>query len=214
MHVNIALQALLDSGMRQQDLADALGVSQATVSRWLRGQDPQGANRDALFALAQQKNVLQGEKGLPRTESNAIVGPRMPYGVVATIPVYGQAMGGYDGRFVLNGNKIADIPTPHSLAGVPEAYAVYIVGDSMEPRFFAGETAYVHPHLPVRRGDFVVVQFHPEEATEGEPPCAYVKCLVSFDQKRLKLSQLHPPKEIELPTNRVVSIHKIVGSSI
>jgi phage repressor protein C with HTH and peptisase S24 domain len=215
MHVNIALQALLDSGMKQQDVADALGVSQATVSRWLRGQDPQGSTRDAIFELAHQKNVLGNEKGLPRTQPNAIVGPKVVYdGASPTIPIYGQAMGGLDGRFVLNGTKIADIPTPHALAGVPDAYAVYIVGDSMEPRYFAGETAYVHPHMPVRKGDFVVVQFHPEDAAEGDPPFAYVKQLVAFDHKRLKLSQLHPEKELELPAARVVSIHKIVGSSL
>lgn len=215
MHVNIALQALLASGMKQQDVADALGVSQATVSRWLRGQDPSGSTRDAIFTLAHQKNVLGDEKGIPPATPNAIVGPRVQVGgIQPTIPVYGQAMGGPDGSFVLNGNKVADLPTPHSLLGVPEAYAVYIVGDSMEPRFFAGETAYVHPHLPVRKGDFVVVQFHPEDAAEGDPPYAYVKRLVSFDHKRLKLSQLHPERDIELPAHRVVSIHKIVGSSL
>lgn len=215
MHVNVALQALLDSGMKQQEVADALGVSQATVSRWLRGQDPQGSTRDAIFDLAHQKNVLGNEKGLVGTVPNAIVGPKVRIeGIQPTIPVFGQAMGGPDGRFVLNGNKVADLPTPHSLLGVSDAYAVYVVGDSMEPRFFAGETAFVHPYLPVRRGDFVVVQFHPEEAAEGDPPFAYVKQLVSFDHKRLKLSQLHPAGELELPAHRVVSVHKIVGSSL
>jgi len=59
--------------------------------------------------------------------------------ITRKIPAFGQAMGGKNGAFVLNGNKIADVLAPPSLDGVPDAYAVLVVGDSMEPRYFAGE---------------------------------------------------------------------------
>src|SRR5215471_12365645 len=58
------------------------------------------------------------------------------------IPAYGQAVGGKDGEFILNGNRIVDVLAPPSLQGVPDAYAVYVVGDSMEPRYFAGEAVF------------------------------------------------------------------------
>lgn len=123
------------------------------------------------------------------------------------IPAYGQAMGGKHGEFVLNGNKVADILAPASLEGVPDAYAVYIAGDSMEPRYFAGEAAFVHPGLPVRRGDFVVAQIALEE---GAAPLAFVKRFLSMDDKRLRLEQLNPKKTIEFPRKRVVSVHLIL----
>lgn len=124
-----------------------------------------------------------------------------------TVPAYGQAIGGRDGEFVLNGNRIADILAPASLQGAPDAYAVFVAGDSMEPRYFAGEAVFVNPRLPVRRGDFVVAQI---AADEGEPPLAYVKRYVSKDEKILKLEQLNPKRAILFPARQVTSIHRII----
>lgn len=126
------------------------------------------------------------------------------------IPVYGQAIGGPDGRFVLNGNKVADILAPPALYGVRDAYAVYMVGDSMEPRYYAGEAIYVNPKLPVRSGNFVVVQIEGED----DVPSAYVKKFISRNSKELVLEQLNPPDGedavMRFPSSSVVSIHKIV----
>jgi phage repressor protein C with HTH and peptisase S24 domain len=124
-----------------------------------------------------------------------------------TVPVYGQAMGGKHGEFVLNGNRVGDILAPPSLIGVPEAYAVYIAGDSMESRYFAGEVAFVHPGLPVRKGDFVVAQI---AAEEGAAPLAFVKRFLSMDDRRIRLEQLNPRKTLEFPRKRVVSVHLIL----
>lgn len=126
-----------------------------------------------------------------------------------TVPVYGHAMGGREGQFVLNGNKVADILAPPTLNGVIDAYAVYIVGTSMEPRYFSGEVVFVHPGLPVRQGDFVVAQIK-EDETEGEAPFAYVKQFISRDAKRMKLRQLKPNRILEFPENKVVSVHRII----
>jgi phage repressor protein C with HTH and peptisase S24 domain len=126
-----------------------------------------------------------------------------------TIPVYGQAVGGVDGRFIFNGQKITDVIAPPSLGNVAGAYAVYVVGDSMEPRYFAGETIYVHPRLPIRKGDFVVVQVKADDDHE-HAPLGYVKQFVSMDERRLKLTQYNPAKTLEFPRHSVISIHKIV----
>src|SRR5262249_13016843 len=64
------------------------------------------------------------------------------------IPVYGHAMGGKDGGFILSGNQVSEVLAPPNLSHVPDAYAVYVVGDSMEPRYFAGEAVFVNPRLP------------------------------------------------------------------
>lgn len=137
--------------------------------------------------------------------SNARVGDAVT--LQTTIPVYGQAMGGKHGEFVLNGNRVADILAPASLHGVTNAYAVYIAGNSMEDRYFAGEVAFVHPGLPVKKGDFVVAQIADEE---GSPPLAFVKRFISIDDRRLRLQQLNPKKFLEFPKRLVVSVHLIL----
>jgi phage repressor protein C with HTH and peptisase S24 domain len=145
------------------------------------------------------------EPSPPAPPRNAEVGG--PARFAAAIPAYGQAVGGKDGEFILNGNRIVDILAPPSLMGVPDAYAVYVVGDSMEPRYFAGEAVFVNPRLPVRRGDFVVAQIAVEE---GEPPHAYIKRFVAREARVLRLEQFNPRKTLEFPIGRVISVHRII----
>jgi phage repressor protein C with HTH and peptisase S24 domain len=157
------------------------------------GASPAGSRREAAPPLVSAP---------PR---NAEIGG--PAQFTATIPAYGQAVGGRDGEFILNGSRIVDILAPPSLAGVPDAYAVYVVGDSMEPRYFAGEAVFVNPRLPVRRGHFVVAQVAVED---GEPPHAYIKRFVARDSRTLRLEQFNPKKALEFPAERVVSVHRII----
>lgn len=124
-----------------------------------------------------------------------------------TVPVYGQAVGGRDGQFILNGNKIADILAPSSLAGVRDAYAVYVIGNSMEPRYHPGEAVFVNPRLPVRKGDYVVAQI---AGDEGSPPDAYVKRFLAREARVLKLEQLHPRRVLKFSAQKIVSVHRII----
>jgi phage repressor protein C with HTH and peptisase S24 domain len=160
---------------------------------------------EARFATTLRPAASAPEIPLPAPPRNAEV--RGPAQFRSLIPAYGQAVGGKDGEFILNGNRIVDILAPPSLQGVPDAYAVYVVGDSMEPRYFAGEAVFVNPRLPVRRGDFVVAQI---AAEEGEAPHAYVKRFTARDARHLKLEQFNPKKALEFPVGRVISVHRII----
>lgn len=131
------------------------------------------------------------------------------------LPVYGQAAGGMhdDGRFYLNGNKIAEVFCLPILEHVRDAYAVYMHGESMDPAYRSGDTVYVDPSRPVVSGDDVLVQIRSEP---GEPPLAYVKRFVERRSGKLHLRQYNPPSgqttEIEFPLDRVISVHKVVGT--
>lgn len=126
------------------------------------------------------------------------------------LPVYGQAVGGVDGKYVFNGSVLDWVVCPPSLEGVPGAYAVYIDGESMSPRYRPGETVWVHPHKPARRGDDVIVQIRPDD--EGDPPNGFVKELVGWAGDRLVLRQHNPQGELSFRRGEVVSIHPIVLS--
>jgi len=126
------------------------------------------------------------------------------------VPVLGMAECGPDGWSMWNGDIIDTIPRPMNLMGAPKAYAVYIVGDSMEPRYYSGELAHIHPGKPVTIGAFVLVQMRPDH--DGETPKAVVKRLIKRSASKITLEQYNPPKKFDLKTDDIVSIHRVVGS--
>ena len=184
----------------------AIGMSHAYLQQFIRRGVPGTLPEDVRGRLATLLGVKEDDLrhpggkrrltlsgGVPLPPPNARPWGPLPLGG-NYVPVYGQASGGKDGQFVLNGNKITDILAPPSLAGVPDAYAVYVVGDSMDPRYLSGEVVFVNPRLPVRKGDFVVAQIQAKH--EGDPPDGYVKRFVSKDTSHLNLE--HNEEEAEL----------------
>lgn len=142
----------------------------------------------------------------PPPQPNAVVGAKITTSG-PMIPVYGSAVGGLDGEFEMNGSLLYEIMAPPSLAPVKNAYAVQVVGDSMEPRYFDGEVVFVDPTRRVKRGDFVIVQVRREE--EG-PLLAYVKRFIRHNVNELILEQYNPAKELRFNSNEVHSVHFIV----
>jgi phage repressor protein C with HTH and peptisase S24 domain len=126
------------------------------------------------------------------------------------LKVLGMAQCGPDGWSLWNGDVIDMVDRPAALAGVPNAYAVYVVGASMEPRYYQGELVMIHPGKPVTAGAFVLVQRRPKN--DGEPPLAVVKRLIKRTGTKIVLEQFNPPKTFEIRNDEIVSIHRVVGS--
>jgi phage repressor protein C with HTH and peptisase S24 domain len=97
------------------------------------------------------------------------------------------------------------------LAGVASAYGVYVVGASMEPRYFPGELVLIHPGKPVTLGAFVLVQRKPKH--DGDPPLAVIKRLIKRTASRITLEQFNPAKSFDIRSDDIVSIHRVVGAS-
>ena len=144
--------------------------------------------------------------GLP--EPNARVGEKVEF-PDRKIPVYGQAVGGLDGEFEMNGQLIQEVICPPSLSEVSDAYAVFVSGESMEPRYFDGELLYVHPHRRPRRGDFIIAQI---QLDENGARMAFIKRFERWNSEELVIAQYNPVKEMAFPTAQVVSVHVVVGT--
>lgn len=123
------------------------------------------------------------------------------------LPVLGTAAGSKSGAFQLENVIIDYVRRPPALMGAADVYAIYVVGDSMEPMIMAGELRFVHPHRPVHIGDVVVLQ-----ARNGEeaPIQAYIKRLVRRTKDKLVLRQLNPETTLEFRADAVVAIHKVL----
>ncbi|GGC70512.1 S24 family peptidase [Chelatococcus reniformis] len=214
---------IVGRGLDMKALSVQAGLGETYVRDALkRGRGKLENLRKIAVALGRPANWLDDEgDGAPvtlfRPEPNATlpVYQQFPRG---RIPIFGHAAGGADGRFVMNGERVGETFCPPSLEGVEGAYAVYVHGDSMAPRFKAGETVWVNPHLPVRRGDDVVVQLLRSSVDDGTPPDAFVKEFVSRGGTTLILYQHNPPegqdRELRFPEDQVLSVHRIVFAGL
>jgi len=122
-------------------------------------------------------------------------------------PVRGITLGGEGGEFTFNGGEIDIVRRPLALIGVDNAFAVYVAGDSMAPRFEPGELLFVHPGRPPQPGDDVLVESH---GGDGEPGACYLKRLVRRAGGTVVLGQFNPVREIRIDAKKVQAIHKVL----
>ncbi len=212
-------------------LAEATGMSndKITRSKELHSDDPKKRRQISLQeieAMAKffgelppgfehMTNWLQGSSPMapaarPMPKPNASFPPRwQSFPGDTSIPLRGHISAGKNGRFIMNGQDIAQVFCPPGLEGVEGAYAVQVDGRSGEPRFFHGETAWVNPHLKVRQGDDVVVQ-----VVEDDEVYSYLKRYESRSADLVRLYQYNPGEgeqhELEFPADKVFSVHKVV----
>jgi phage repressor protein C with HTH and peptisase S24 domain len=163
-------------------------------------------------SVIKKSNLDYLKDAVRRHEPDAtILADRLPVPKVERmLPVLGEAVGGIDGEYVFNGHILDYVACPPSLANVPNAYSVFVDGESMSPRYRQGETVYVHPGKPPRRGDDVIVQIKPNE--ESAPPLGYIKEFVGWTGSKLMLRQHNPAQSVEFDRELVVSVHPIVFS--
>lgn len=218
-------------GWSQEDLAKAVGISQTAIQKIEDGRTErskfifdiarklevpiEALERDGTVApkvetlFARVRGKVSNIAPAGRGNVSSPVYQRFPR---TGIPILGRAAGGPNGRFIMNGEQVGTTFCPTSLEGVDGAYAAYVFGTSMVPRYFPGETVWVNPYLPVAQNDFVIAQLRGEH--DGDPLDAYVKQFVSRNGKELVLRQLNPAEgEDELmifPESLVFSVHKIV----
>ncbi len=145
--------------------------------------------------------ALQQEIDLP----NAVIRDKVE-GLGRKIPVYGQAVGGVDGEFLMNGTVLYEVMAPPVISHISGAYAVSVSGESMVPRYEDGEICFVDPKRRVKKGDYVIAQIRQEE---HGPLLAYVKRFIRQNSIELVLEQFNPQKELRFAGNTVVSVHYI-----
>ena len=156
--------------------------------------DATGASLEAFTAL------VTGARAL--TSGGAARNP------ARRIPLIGFAQAGSDGYFDDGGYPVGGGWDEVSLPEVadPNAYALEISGDSMEPVFRDGDTVIVSPVAPIRRGDRVVVR-----TTGGE---VMAKQLTRQSARRIELRSLNPSHpDFTFDLTEVVWVHRIVWAS-
>jgi SOS-response transcriptional repressor LexA len=200
--------------LTMSEVSKSLGKNHAYLHQFLdRGipaQLPELVREKLAPILQVPEGVLKGG-GRVKASSTPPLGPGFLPPVGDRIPVLGAGQGGSDGFFPWNGDAVEYAARPPYLSGALKAYAAYVTGSSMEPRYYAAELVYVHPGRPVTVGAFVLVQVKPE--SEGEAPRAFIKRLVRRTATKVTFEQFNPPKEIEIKAGDIISMHRIVGNA-
>lgn len=223
-------QAREKAGFRYaSEAATALGITASTYRAHENGQNDFGLDEAAVYAkkfdvdpLWLMATHIRPAKGSGREQMDNLLptdhdGRPIPHSPNATIgdtlvgegrkiPVFGQAVGGVDGEFEMNGNVLYEVMAPPILSGVRKAYAVTVSGESMWPRYEDGEVCFVDPRRRVKRGDYVIAQI---EINDHSPPLAYVKRFIRWNSEELVLEQFNPAKELRFDARQVKSVHYI-----
>ena len=124
------------------------------------------------------------------------------------IPLLGLAQAGGDGFFDDAGFPVGGGWDEMSLPeiGDPNAYALEISGDSMEPVLRDGDTVVLSPAAPIRRGDRVVAR-----TVAGE---VLAKQLARRSAKRIELKSLNPAhRDRVFDLADVAWVHRIIWAS-
>ena len=112
------------------------------------------------------------------------------------------------GQRIHAGEEVDRVRRPPILSHVADAYAVFVIGDSMEPLHPHGAVRAVHPHRPAAKGDTVVVYTTNHAADPGQ---VYIKTLLSQSGEEVALQQLNPPATIRIPRKYVTALHKVLS---
>lgn len=172
-HRKDRLRALIDGkpyAGNQAEFGRKTGLTKARITQLLSPDEPFGERAAESLCgklelpprwFEQGHSTGEGEM-LPadgRVEANVEAGPSVK--AAREIPVIGEVKGGDDGYLtkmdypVGHGDGVVDYPTSD-----PNAYALRVRGDSMHPRYRAGEFVVVEPGVEPLPGDDVVVALH------------------------------------------------------
>lgn len=209
--------------LKQKDVADAFGITRPAVGNW---EAEGGPHRDKMPKLAELLGIdldaaLNGElvytdwpsSKSERPVSNARIPEKAPAPNLVrlkgprNVPVYGTGSGGKGGDFRFNGQRIDNAPRPPGIQDRQGVYVIYVVGDSVSPRYEDGDPIYVDPHRRPAPRDYVVIELWGEDDEPGE---AYVKRLVSRSGGKIIVEQHTPPAELTFKEADVKELHRVI----
>lgn len=209
------------------EVAREAGLNPVTVAAYMR--DLRGASLEACMAIGKALDCdpfwlfygKQGDaKAVNYNSKNQEISSEKNRRNIATanmenvrgkIPLYSSALAGPDGSISIGPTMLDLIDAPSPISDVTDAYAVRVSGESMEPRYEAGEIVYCHPRMSVKKSDYIVCQIIDKD---GSGIQGYIKKFISIDDNFLIVEQLNPPKKIKFQRDRVKSVHKIILAGV
>lgn len=208
------------AGLTMRSVSDALGWSltryQHYEDRYKRKYLPfelaraledmfvrQGVQAGAVLQLA----GLENGQNVPARAGGTAVRPVSLNAAAAQrdLPVHSAFREGADGFWFVEGDAKEFVERPANLRGVANAFALYADGESMEPRYFAGELLFVNPNRPITPNCFVAI-----EMADGR---GQIRQFLRRTHDGIFVRRLNPNQEQRLPAPEVKRMYRITGSA-
>lgn len=207
--------------LTQAEVARELGVSPQAVSGWERDESLPEIEKLSKIADILGTSIIwlmkDTEGDLPGHYISGVIKeneqwlktrpPVPPLVGARDFPIYSASQGG-DGHTIVHTDVIEYVRRPAVLEGVPGAYGILIVGDSMIPSYRPGDMALVHPGRPPHR-DTDVILYQGDRRT-GDVK-SIIKRLNGFSDKVWRLEQFNPPTTFTEPRSVWPICHQVVG---
>lgn len=194
-----------------KDLSRAIGKNDAYIQQFLDRQSPrrlpERERKLIAIHLGIDESALIDDDYLNSIgrPSGAQIRKAQPMALEnKDLPIYGRALAGNPNAISLEGRMVGKTERPSFLENVEDAFAIYVNGDSMEPRFKHGEIVYINPHKPAMPGDDVLIEFLDDTGL--------VKELVRQTADKLIVKQHNPARRLTYKTDDIKHVRFIQGS--
>jgi|GEM_PF-2432559 len=215
--------ALKDRGISESRLAEMVGASQQAINFIANGttKNPRNLGKIAKALGVNEAWLRYGSQGgdsapeemtRPRTVAQSELFAAYPAKPVARddllaasindLPVYGTPAG-------MDGITL-DTETPQSFTGRPpmlignnRGFAVFMIGESMSPRFDHGEMLWIDPVQPPQIGDYVLVV--------DQNSFAIPRQLLAIKSDAIELLARNDETESSVKREDIRHLYKIVG---
>lgn len=212
-------------GIKPRELSLRVGTNAFYVRDLLDGTTA-SPRMDKLMKLADALGCtvtdLTGESGVPAAPSappappiaevdlSRVVDIPDRIAMPLNVPVYGVAVGGSDADFQMNGEVVDYVRRPPGLANARRVFAIYVQGDSMWPKYEAGDLVYLNPDRGPRSGDDVVIEMKPNGHKPGD---CFIKRLVRRTPTQIVCQQFNPAGELVYDVAQVKAVYKVLTAA-
>jgi transcriptional regulator with XRE-family HTH domain len=200
---------MIKAGRKPVEIARYLKISESAVSQWFSKDTGPKSIRLADLAAFLNTTVdylITEPAGSSPPPPPPVLPPRSGLDR-PDLAVYASAAGGPEGAWVLSSDAIAWIQRDQRLVGVRDAFACYVVGDSMVPAYEPGNLLLVNPAVPPAPGDDCLFV---QEAADGDR-YALIKRLVRFNSTSWTVKQWNPDKTFNLPRREWQKALPVIG---
>lgn len=199
---------LKETGKAAAAVSRAAGLGPDYIRDFLTGRK-RNMKHEALMKIARELDVTiayfhAGED--EAAESGGLMAAPEPPASKA-VPIYGRAAGSRDGALYVEPQVIDWAPCPPGVFTVRDVYALWVMNDSMKPRFRHGDIVFVEPHRAVRPGDDVVIQIRQRDSNTVE---TWIKEFVGYRGDDIVAWQHNPAQELTFKRGEVAEMQRII----